>query len=1023
LDDETTAAERHALVQNSKQLTDFEKTMIRQRAREEKKKRTLAKDPSKKKDIKGKEAANDRAQSILADSLQWWLVSGYFQGPFAGKTLMGMDPPGGRKRFMQLEMAQSYAHNHVDCGGIVRTRDGVYEVRAAGSLVVPSTLGEVCWVKMHTPSSPDTGPSPPKGSKGAKSPRKSKEGGYNKARGYHSPEGHLATQVTPKAAWSADSLGPVGPIEKWTSTMGRVATLQPGGSVEVMRDFLGHRCARFNEGAGGLVVDVRDNPMNGVQNFTVFMVFRAHTEGHAKREMKRWIPAGSDYNPRLEWWKDGSGLASARSNPKDGDPSIGWGIFILPDGRLGAYVGPEGDTITVLTEKAGLDDGDLHTVALVRDQSEIKLYVDGGTITELTLLELEALHLEWSSYSCSSESPIIGSLPYPDSVFRGELYLTSFYQMPMTRKSAVGLFSHYYSVYSSPTLEQSPRKKKLSPRRPHLTSPNKQGESHTPRSEMTPRMRKSQADIMRQRAAEDAKYKLRLAKRRETALPARNHQKGWDFDTLVETNDSDGFSLCTREVEETKLISRLWISQSARLRELRHLVLGDELSLSSYYAACESLSEIEAIFLGSESTVAVQEYRHSGVIKGFTKAIKAMEHELREGLGHPIPPILSSNKAATFPTPVDELPRSPREEVPFSDVKRDGPPLGPYRILLAGMELSGVAALTTKIGDTFNLEVLPSSIGINPHGDGEELEEGWVLGGFFKGECDMRQLLQQGIDADIVLALQSSEEVILDRRGDSVRDEITGDLYHNDFRPLEEGWGQRLTEAPASEAEVAAVLDVCAENMEKNSLLERCFGDKVIVVDANRNIEELWSDVWGLLSSHRLKQQEKAKQKINKQLLNDRQRTKRKNAQQIRQLREREKGLDSAQAETPHAVSSTTEQLIEQREQQLAALKIQQMTRSKQASTRKVEMSHQRDAVTKIQCLQRGKVDRRFVANLKKQRDRDERLRAADEREETRRAAERQEGSQDASSRRGSQSSAKLKEMPSSRRSSMAAAK
>ena len=60
------------------------------------------------------------------------------------------------------------------------------------------------------------------------------------------------------------------------------------------------------------------------------------------------------------------------------------------------------EMITVLSEKAAMHDGDLHTVALVRDQTELTVFVDGGAETKLTLAELEALHLEWSSFKLSS---------------------------------------------------------------------------------------------------------------------------------------------------------------------------------------------------------------------------------------------------------------------------------------------------------------------------------------------------------------------------------------------------------------------------------------------------------------------------------------------------------------------------------------------------------------------------------------------------------------------------------------------
>ena len=52
-------------------------------------------------------------------------------------------------------------------------------------------------------------------------------------------------------------------------------------------------------------------------------------------------------------WQDGGmGLLSSSQADKK---SVGWGIFLLSDGRVGAYMGPEDDGITVLSEKANSD--------------------------------------------------------------------------------------------------------------------------------------------------------------------------------------------------------------------------------------------------------------------------------------------------------------------------------------------------------------------------------------------------------------------------------------------------------------------------------------------------------------------------------------------------------------------------------------------------------------------------------------------------------------------------------------------
>jgi len=127
--------------------------------------------------------------------------------------------------------------------------------------------------------------------------------------------------------------------------------------------------------------------MHQLGNFTVFIVFRAAGGLFGPpEEAQRWIAPDSSYNPRLDYTKGSMGLASCVG----GDPkALGWGIFLMSDGRVGSYIGPEGDTITVLSEKSALHDGDLHSVALVRDELELSVYIDGGAETKLTLHQLE----------------------------------------------------------------------------------------------------------------------------------------------------------------------------------------------------------------------------------------------------------------------------------------------------------------------------------------------------------------------------------------------------------------------------------------------------------------------------------------------------------------------------------------------------------------------------------------------------------------------------------------------------------
>jgi hypothetical protein len=88
------------------------------------------------------------------------------------------------KHFSQLEPAQAYCYNHVGCGGVVRSKDGMYEVRAAGGDVTFSTKGELCWMKMHTPSNANGAKPPEEG----RNPRNRRQSPRTKPKEFRNPE-------------------------------------------------------------------------------------------------------------------------------------------------------------------------------------------------------------------------------------------------------------------------------------------------------------------------------------------------------------------------------------------------------------------------------------------------------------------------------------------------------------------------------------------------------------------------------------------------------------------------------------------------------------------------------------------------------------------------------------------------------------------------------------------------------------------------------------------------------------------
>jgi len=152
------------------------------------------------------------------------------------------------------------------------------------------------------------------------------------------------------------------------------------------------------------------------------------------------------------------------------------------------------------------------------------------------------------------------------SLNQGEIYHIATYQAAMSRKGAVASFSHWYSIYSSPSLQRRP---KPSPRPTReitkaLASPRQPSEPKGP-SRTSPKVRLTKVQARKKKEREELlrMYKKRQRERRAQHLAALSHQndKAWDMDVSIEYEPSEAFSLITRELEEEKLLNRLWISQ------------------------------------------------------------------------------------------------------------------------------------------------------------------------------------------------------------------------------------------------------------------------------------------------------------------------------------------------------------------------------------------------------------------------------------------------------------------------------
>jgi len=151
----------------------------------------------------------------------------------------------------------------------------------------------------------------------------------------------------PSVVWDADTLsGAAGSaVSTWVATNGVNTASQSAAGTGVAPVFApgalnGHHAVHFTGSSSSVLgIPAGHNPVSGVTNFTVALVFRTATPGY--------------FGSNQQWWEC-AGLIDAEQPDKQND----WGICFTRDGRVGGGIGKE--DVTVFSKPFDLCDGQPH---------------------------------------------------------------------------------------------------------------------------------------------------------------------------------------------------------------------------------------------------------------------------------------------------------------------------------------------------------------------------------------------------------------------------------------------------------------------------------------------------------------------------------------------------------------------------------------------------------------------------------------------------------------------------------------
>ncbi len=231
------------------------------------------------------------------------------------------------------------------------------------------------------------------------------------------------------AHWRADDLVALGDeaiVDEWTDQVADIPATRGDGTPQLVTDRLGGRAmVRFAEADGGDGLSVRPafNPMAGATDFSALVAF---------------VTSSSDLTGGTGDWFQNTGLVDANQLGW----SMGWGISLNASGQAAAGLG-NGLTrapSNLYSSVDSLNDGQLHVVALTREQQTMALYVDGGAPV---------------SRNDVSESPLanrgiaIGSLLVGEGDYPGDIGEVRFYDGSLTPTEVSQITSEIFTYYSN----------------------------------------------------------------------------------------------------------------------------------------------------------------------------------------------------------------------------------------------------------------------------------------------------------------------------------------------------------------------------------------------------------------------------------------------------------------------------------------------------------------------------------------------------------------------------------------------
>ena len=231
------------------------------------------------------------------------------------------------------------------------------------------------------------------------------------------------------AQWRAqDLVGTVGDgeaLSSWTDSVANIEGSAVGEPLLVEGQFGGRAAIRFDpsNGSDGIKILSQASPLTGRSDFTVFVSFAT---------------ASNDLTGNQGNWFDNTALVDANALGFSTD----WGITMNSQGQIAAGLGAglAAPPVTLYSTASGLNDGQVHTVAFVRQASSMSLFVDD---------------LPADSRNDGPTDPIspntigIGQLGPDGNYFSGMIAEVRFYDGAMESQEVAATQSDIFSYYNN----------------------------------------------------------------------------------------------------------------------------------------------------------------------------------------------------------------------------------------------------------------------------------------------------------------------------------------------------------------------------------------------------------------------------------------------------------------------------------------------------------------------------------------------------------------------------------------------